>query len=328
MTIKPILIVTGEPYSIFFELLFKLYKLKIVKNNKRPLILITSKNLLVKQMIYFNYNFKINLITEKKINNKILNNKKINIIDIDFKFKKTFDKISYKSKSFILDSFKIALRILKNKKAIGMINGPISKKHFLNKKHLGITEFLAKKTNSKKNPVMLIYNPSFSVCPVTTHMPIKNVSKNLSTNKILNCVFEIQKFYKSNFKLNPKFAVLSLNPHGETINKFSEEDKIIKPAIKKLLKKRIKVNGPFSADTFFSKKNIKKFDVAVGMYHDQVLTPMKTLYNFSAINLTLGLPFFRVSPDHGTNNEMLGKNTSDPKSLFSSIDFFKNLKAR
>ena len=88
------------------------------------------------------------------------------------------------------------------------------------------------------------------------------------------------------------------------------------------------MNGPFSADTFFSKKNIKKFDVAVGMYHDQVLTPMKTLYNFSAINLTLGLPFFRVSPDHGTNNEMLGKNTSDPKSLFSSIDFFKNLKAR
>ena len=145
MIIKPILIVTGEPYSIFFELLFKLYKLKIVKNNKRPLILITSKNLLIKQMKYFNYNFKINLIKEKKISNKILNNKKINIIDIDFKFKKTFDKISFKSKSFISNSFKIALRILKNKKAIGMINGPISKKHFLNRKHLGITEFLAKK---------------------------------------------------------------------------------------------------------------------------------------------------------------------------------------
>ena len=196
MTIKPILIVTGEPYSIFFELLFKLYKLKIIKNNKRPLILITSKNLLVKQMIYFNYNFKINLITEKKINNKILNNKKINIIDIDFKFKKTFDKISYKSKSFILDSFKIALRILKNKKAIGMINGPISKKHFLNKKHLGITEFLAKKTNSKKNPVMLIYNPSFSVCPVTTHMPIKMLVKIYLQIKFLIVFLKFKNFIK------------------------------------------------------------------------------------------------------------------------------------
>ena len=73
------------------------------------------------------------------------------------------------------------------------------------------------------------------------------------------------------------------------------------------------------------KMNIKKFDVAVGMYHDQVLTPMKTLYNFNAINLTLGLPFFRVSPDHVPNNEMIGKNISDPKSLFSSINFFKKL---
>ena len=255
MSAKPILIVSGEPYSIFFELLFKVYKLKILKKNKRPLILITSKKLLIKQMKYFNYNFKINLIDEKKINNKILNNKKINIINVDFKFKKIFDKISYKSKSFILNSFETAIKILKNKKAIGMINGPISKKHFLNKKHLGITEFLAKKTNSSKKPVMLIYNPSFSVCPVTTHLPIKNVSKNLSKNKIFHCVMQIHKFYLNYLKKNPKFAVLSLNPHGETINKFSEEDKIIKPAIKKLQKNRIKVDGPFSADTFFSKNN-------------------------------------------------------------------------
>ena len=90
MSAKPILIVSGEPYSIFFELLFKVYKLKILKKNKRPLILITSKKLLIKQMKYFNYNFKINLIDEKKINNKILNNKKINIINVDFKFKKAF----------------------------------------------------------------------------------------------------------------------------------------------------------------------------------------------------------------------------------------------
>ncbi len=325
MSAKPILIISGEPYSIFFELLFKAYKLKFLKKNKRPLILITSKKLLIKQMKYFSYNFKINLIDKKKINNKILNNKKINIIDVDFKFKKTFDKISYKSKSFILNSFETAIKILKNKKAIGMINGPISKKHFLNKRHLGITEFLAKKTNSSKKPVMLIYNPSFSVCPVTTHLPIKNVSKNLSKNKIFHCVMQIHKFYLNYLKKNPKFAVLSLNPHGETINKFSEEDKIIKPAIKKLQKKRIKIYGPFSADTFFSKKNIRKFDVAVGMYHDQVLVPMKTIYNFNAINITLGLPFIRISPDHGPNNEMIGKNISDPKSLFLSINFFKKL---
>ena len=89
-----------------------------------------------------------------------------------------------------------------------------------------------------------------------------------------------------------------------------------------MIKKKIKIIGPLSADTFFSKKNIKKFDVVIGMYHDQVIAPMKTLYNFDAINLTLGLPFIRVSPDHGPNNGMIGKNISNPKSLLSSINFF------
>ena len=322
MKIKPILLVTGEPYSVIFELFFKIYKLKVIKNSKRPLILITSKNFLIEQMKHFKYNFKINLIDEKKINTQKLNNKKINIIDINFKFKKKFDKISNKSNLFILNSFNIALRIIKKKKAIGMINGPISKKHFFNKKYLGVTEFLSNKTNSKKKPVMLIYNSLLAVSPVTTHMPIKNVSKNLSIKMISDSILQIHKFYKNKLKKNPIFAVLGLNPHCETVNKFSEEEKIIKPAINKMIKKKIKIIGPLSADTFFSKKNIKKFDVVIGMYHDQVIAPMKTLYNFDAINLTLGLPFIRVSPDHGPNNSMIGKNISDPKSLLSSINFF------
>ena len=74
---------------------------------------------------------------------------------------------------------------------------------------------------------------------------------------------------------------------------------------------------------FFLKKNINNFDVVIGMYHDQVLTPMKTLYNFNAVNITVGLPFLRLSPDHGPNNEMIGKNKSDPKSIISAIKFFK-----
>jgi len=119
---------------------------------------------------------------------------------------------------------------------------------------------------------------------------------------------------------------LGLNPHCESIEKSSAEDKIIKPAIKFLIKNKINVEGPFSADTFFSKKNLSHYDVAVGMYHDQVLTPMKTIFNFDAINLTLGLPFLRVSPDHGTNNEMIGKNKSNAQSLISSINFFKKVK--
>ena len=93
-----------------------------------------------------------------------------------------------------------------------------------------------------------------------------------------------------------------------------------------MLKNKINVKGPFSTDTFFSKKNLSQYDIVIGMYHDQVLTPMKTIFNFDAINLTLGLPFLRVSPDHGTNNTMIGKNKSNPQSLISSINFFKKIK--
>ena len=91
-------------------------------------------------------------------------------------------------------------------------------------------------------------------------------------------------------------------------------------------KKKIKALGPYAADTFFLKKNIKKFDVVVGMYHDQVLTPIKTLFNFNAINITLGLPFIKVTPDHGPNYEMVGKNKSDPSSIFYAFKFLNKIR--
>ena len=173
---------------------------------------------------------------------------------------------------------------------------------------------------------MLIYNPKFSVCPITTHLPISHIKKNLTKGKIINDVMNINFFYKKKFNKKPKFAVLGLNPHCESVDKVSEEEKIIKPSIKILLKNNVNVKGPFSTDTFFSKKNLSQFDIVIGMYHDQVLTPMKTIFNFDAINLTLGLPFVRVSPDHGINSIMLGKNKSNPRSLVCSINFFKKIK--
>ena len=327
MNFKPIIIVLGEPYSIFAEIFFKCLKNKSINKIKSKIILIGSKKLLLKQMIRLGFNYKIKEINKEEIKNLKFKNKKINIINTDFKFKRTFDKISNKSSKYIENSFKISLEILKNYKSMGMINGPISKVHFLNKKYLGITEYLFKKTKTKKQPVMLIYNSKISVSPITTHLPVKYIAKNLTSKKIINNVLEISNFYKSKLKKKPNIAVLGLNPHCETIDKFSEEEKIIKPAIKFLKNKKINVLGPFPADTFFLWKNIKKFDVVVGMYHDQVLTPMKTLYKFDAINLTLGLPFIRVSPDHGPNEKMIGKNISSPKSLLSALNFIKKINA-
>ena len=117
-----------------------------------------------------------------------------------------------------------------------------------------------------------------------------------------------------------------MNPHCESIDKFNEDEKILIPVKKKLFKSKVKIYGPYAADTIFFKNNRKKFDVIIGMYHDQVLTPIKTIFEYDAINITLGLPFIRISPDHGPNEGMLGKNQSSPLSLVKGIQFLESLK--
>ena len=112
-----------------------------------------------------------------------------------------------------------------------------------------------------------------------------------------------------------------VGPICETTDKFNEDNKILYPAIKSLRKKGFNISGPFSADTIFLKQNRIKFDVILGMYHDQVLSPMKALMEYDAINITLGLPFLRISPDHGPNEKMINKNLSSPLSLIKAIKF-------
>ena len=180
MNYKPIIIVAGEPYSIFLEIFFKAKK---KYKFKKPIILIVSKELLIKQMKRLNYNFKINLIDKNYNNLNKIKNDKINIIDIQFQFKKTFDTISDKSNTYIENCFEVALKILKQNKCSGLINGPISKKNFLKENFLGITEYLAQKTNKKDNFAMLIYNKKLSVSPITTHLPLKNVHKHITKKK-------------------------------------------------------------------------------------------------------------------------------------------------
>ena len=168
---------------------------------------------------------------------------------------------------------------------------------------------------------MLIFNKKLSVCPVTTHLPLKLVSKNINKKNLQNKVVLIQKFYKKNFNKIPKIGILGLNPHCESILKYNEDEKIIKPIVSKMKKNGYKIKGPVSADTVFLKNNRKNYDVIIGMYHDQVLTPIKTLFEYDAINITLGLPFLRISPDHGPNEKMVGKNLSNPLSLIKAIQF-------
>ena len=317
MNCKPIIIVAGEPNSIFFEIFIKVISKNIFKS---PIILIASKNLLQKQIKFFNSKIKIHELdySKKKLNLKKLH--KVNLINVDYNQSKLFEKISNKSNKYIGNCFDIALEILNKKISDKLINGPISKKYFLKKKFIGITEYLAKKTSSKKI-AMIIYNKSLSVSPLTTHLPVKYIAKKITKYEIINKVKTINSFWHKRFQYKPKIAITGLNPHCESIDDFNEDEKIIKPTIKYLKKNKYNISGPYSADTVFLKNNRKKFDVIIGMYHDQVLTPIKTLFEYDAINITAGLPFIRVSPDHGPNEQMLGKNISNPLSLFRSIKF-------
>ncbi len=319
MKTRPLVIVAGEPYSILLEIFFKSLKYKKIKRIKNPIVIICSKKLLLNQMNKLGYKFVVNEIFLRKKNNVI------NIINVDFKFKKTFDKISKKSNNYVETCFDIGINLAKKYKIKALINGPISKKEFLNKRFPGMTEYFANKTNRNGKEVMLIYNKNLAVSPITTHLPLKKIFKKISIKKIIRHTKTIYNFYKLNLKKKPSIALTGLNPHCESIDKISEEKKVLIPAIKKLKKMNIKVSGPYPADTIFLKKNIKLFDVIIGMYHDQVLTPIKTIYGFDAINITLGLPFLRITPDHGTNNQMLGKKLSDATSLIEAILFTKNL---
>tara|TARA_B100001057_G_scaffold499797_1_gene611830 strand:+ start:5782 stop:6747 length:966 start_codon:yes stop_codon:yes gene_type:complete len=313
-----ILVLAGEPNSIFLEIFFKSIR---KTKNKNPLILIASHKLVTLQMKKLNFVKNIRILDQKNLKSYRLDNKSINLIDVKYKTSNAFEKISSKSNIYIKECFDTAFEIIKKNKIKKFINGPINKKTFLNKKFLGITEYTSNEFNLKKT-AMLIYNKKLSVCPITTHLPLKLVSKKINKKNISDKVFLINNFYVKKFGYKPKIAILGLNPHCESVHKYNEDDKIIKPTIN-YLKTKYNVLGPYPADTIFLKNNRKNFDVIVGMYHDQVLTPLKTIFEYDAINITLGLPFDRISPDHGPNEKMLGKNISNPLSLLKAIQFLE-----
>lgn len=319
-----ILIVSGDPNSINSELIFKAWK-KINNSQKKRIYLIANFDLIRKQ--FQKLNLKINLVKLKKVDEKLDKNtqKKLKIVDIDLKFKKPFKVNKSSASKFVINSLNLAHQLSLKKNILGFINCAIDKTLLGNKK-IGVTEFLSSKCNVKKDTeVMLIKTKSFSVCPITTHVDVKEVSKKLNINLIKKKVETIHNYYKKYLMKKPKIGILGLNPHNAELRKNSEENSIIIPAIKKLKNQNIKVYGPLVSDTIFM-QNYKYYDVIVGMYHDQVLSPFKALYKFNAINLTLGLKYLRVSPDHGTAVDLIGKNKSSPVSLLKCINFLDSLK--
>ena len=322
---KIIAIISGEPNSINSEIIAKAWR---KKNNFGNLNIFIIGNffLIKKQLSEMGYRTRLKKINE--IANKNFK-KNLNIYNVPLKFKKPFKVSMQNKKKYIKDSFKIALDLIDKKKIVGLINCAVNKKELSSKeKFSGVTEFLAKKKGVLGKEAMLIYNNSLSVSPITTHIKLNSVSKNLSRKKIINKTMTINNFFKKRLMIRPKIGILGLNPHNDELRNKSEEKKIIIPAINSLRKKRVLIHGPISPDTAFLDHKRKRFDVLIGMYHDQVLIPFKTIFKFNAINITAGLPFLRISPDHGIGKDIVKKNKANPESLMESIKFFKKVNAK
>ena len=315
---KKIVIMSGDPNSINSEIILKTWH-KLNNDLKKRIYIISNYKLLQSQFKKMNKFIKI--IKLKDINEKLITNK-LKVIDLNINFKNPFN-VKFKSNSkFIMKSLNMIHELAQRDDVQGIVNCPLDKR-LLNKNNIGVTEFLAKKCGKKNNSVvMLIKNKKLSVSPITTHLKLKNVSKSLKTSTIIKKIRLIDNWYKEKLKKKPIIGVLGLNPHNAELKKNSEEKKIIIPAIKKLKMEKINLEGPLVADTVFI-NDYKNYDVIVGMYHDQVLAPFKTMFKFDAINLTIGLDYLRVSPDHGIAKNLIGKNKANYISLMNCINFVR-----
>jgi 4-hydroxythreonine-4-phosphate dehydrogenase len=189
----------------------------------------------------------------------------------------------------------------------------------------GHTEFLAKlaqeTTGKAAHPVMLLWSPGLAVIPVTIHMPLKDVPAHLTRALIVETGRIAARELAAKFNIaKPRLAFSGLNPHaGESGSLGEEEGAIIAPAIAQLAAEGINARGPLPADTMFHDAARATYDVAICMYHDQALIPVKMLAFENAVNVTLGLPFVRTSPDHGTAFDIAGSGRADPRSLFAAL---------
>jgi 4-hydroxy-L-threonine phosphate dehydrogenase PdxA len=292
---KTILILPSDPHSINYEIIKKTLFFFKNKNNKNNYLFVGDKNDLS------------NYLGSKKLN--------LNFVDV---------KKKLNTRNYLKNCFEKSFEILKNKKAHGIINLPLNK-NFLPKKYPGFTEYISNSFKTSGKESMLLYNESFSVCPNTTHIPLNSVSKELSKKIIKKNIYNIYNFYKNILGLRkPTIAIMGLNPHnGMDFKKRLEEDKIIRPAISEMRKKNIQVQGPLSPDSAFNEIQSKKINCLIGNYHDQVLPTFKYINKFKAINITLGLPFLRISPDHGPAQEIQGKNIANPDSFLYALNFFE-----
>ncbi len=236
----------------------------------------------------------------------------------------------------IIESIETAVALVQTGTAAALVTNPIAK-HVLYAagfRHPGHTEFLAalagKPGEEPPHPVMMLWSDAMAVVPVTVHMPLAAVPGSLTTDLIVRTGRIVAKDLRERFGIpTPRLAVAGLNPHaGENRTLGYEDDAIVAPAVEALRADGIEAVGPLPADTMFHPRARQGYDAALCMYHDQALIPIKTIAFDEGVNVTLGLPFVRTSPDHGTAFDIAGKGIARPDSLIAAIRLAARLGGR
>lgn len=225
-----------------------------------------------------------------------------------------------------LASIRQAVTDVREGRAGAVVTNPIAKSVLYRAgfRHPGHTEFLAElaaEDGPTPQPVMMLWSPRLAVVPVTIHVSLRDALAQLTSELIVSTVRIVATELKSRFGIaNPRIAISGLNPHaGEGGSLGHEEQTVIAPAIKTLRGDGIEAKGPLPADTMFHEAARNSYDCAVCMYHDQALIPIKTVAFDDAVNVTLGLPFIRTSPDHGTAFDIAGTGKANPASLIAAL---------
>jgi len=312
--IPKILITPGDPSGIGFDILLEISKKKL----PAKIIAVTSINLLKERAKILK---KSVVLTNVNLHDDdILINRPGEILVHDIKHTKkvVIGSPSVKHAPLILKSLDIAIAACINSKADAMVTGPVQKNILMEygADFSGHTEYIAHRTGG--TPIMMLHSKKLRIALLTTHIPLSKVTKSINKKRIETYIKIISKDLNYKFGIeNPKIWLCGLNPHaGEDGYIGMEEKNIILPAIKTMRKQGYDIDGPYPADTIFTKKGA---DLILAMYHDQALPVIKTLGFGNIVNTTLGLPIIRTSVDHGTAVDIAGTNKADSGSLLSAI---------
>jgi 4-hydroxythreonine-4-phosphate dehydrogenase len=235
----------------------------------------------------------------------------------------------------VLASIDHAVADVRAGKAAAVVTNPVAKNVLYSAGFIepGHTEYLAKLaakwSGTAPLSVMMLWSPELAVVPVTIHIALRDVFAELTSELIVETGEIVARDLTRRFGVHrPRLAVAGLTPHaGEAGTMGHEDETIVRPAVDRLIAQGIDARGPISADTLFHPKARAEYDAALCMYHDQALIPIKTIAFDHAVNVTLGLPFIRTSPDHGTAFDIAGTGTADPSSLIASLKLAERLTA-